>query len=79
MTSNTETPHAPLTDCRTGLAWFKSSYSTQDNGNCIEVADVRAHGGIAIRDSKNPTGPMLMVSPDAFTRFIDARSEPNGI
>ncbi|MFJ4689305.1 DUF397 domain-containing protein [Streptomyces sp. NPDC088789] len=56
--------------------WMKSSHSSQDNGNCIEVADVRAHGGIAIRDSKNPTGPVLMVSVNAFAHFIDARRAP---
>jgi hypothetical protein len=79
MSNSNDTPHAPLPDCRTALAWFKSSYSTQDNGNCIEVADARAHGGIAIRDSKNPSGPVLMVSPDAFAHFIEARREPAGI
>ncbi|MFE7129354.1 DUF397 domain-containing protein [Streptomyces sp. NPDC057638] len=61
------------------MTWRKSSYSGGDQGQYVEVADVRAHGGIAVRDSKNPTGPMLMVSPDAFTRFIDAQRDPNGI
>ncbi|MFF3556251.1 DUF397 domain-containing protein [Streptomyces tsukubensis] len=79
MSNSNDTPHAPLSDCCTALAWFKSSYSTQDNGNCVEVADARAHGGIAIRDSKIPSGPMLMVSPGAFTRFIDARRESAGV
>ncbi|MFD5553772.1 DUF397 domain-containing protein [Streptomyces sp. NPDC127068] len=79
MTSNSDTQHGPLADYSTEPDWFKSSYSTQDNGNCIEVADLRAHGCIAIRDSKTPTGPVLMVSFDAFTSFIDARREPNDI
>ncbi|MFI1830726.1 DUF397 domain-containing protein [Streptomyces sp. NPDC020412] len=74
MTSNA-TQHGPLANHCTELAWFKSSYSSQDNGNCIEIADARAHGGIAIRDSKNPTGPVLVVSIQAFADFVDARRD----
>ena len=42
-------------------AWRKSSYSGGSTGNCVEVAE--ANGGIAIRDSKNPAGPVLFLSP----------------
>lgn len=45
-------------------AWRKSSHSTQE-GQCVEVADVA--GAIAVRDSKNPAGPMLIVSRRALT------------
>lgn len=42
--------------------WRKSSYSGGDNGNCVEV-----HGTLdAVRDSKNPDGPVLTVDLRAF-------------
>ncbi|MGH3965140.1 MAG: DUF397 domain-containing protein [Pseudonocardiaceae bacterium] len=48
------------------LAWRKSSHSGEDN-NCVELV----HTPGAIRDSKNPEGPVLLV-PDlpAFLRGI---------
>ncbi|MFF3730762.1 DUF397 domain-containing protein [Streptomyces sp. NPDC002476] len=52
-------------------AWFKSSYSNDTGGSCVEVADVtRTHSGIAIRDSKIPSGPALLFTPDVFAGFI---------
>lgn len=50
------------------LEWVKSSYSG-NNGNCVEVA-VLPGGGRALRDSKDPSGPMLTFSADEFTAFI---------
>ncbi|MFE5122072.1 DUF397 domain-containing protein [Streptomyces sp. NPDC056669] len=53
--------------------WFKSSYS--DNGtNCVEVADLSTspYRAIAIRDSKDPNSPALLVSPDGWASFITA-------
>ena len=38
------------------LAWRKSSYSSGQNGACVELA----YAG-AVRDSKNPGGPVLRV------------------
>ncbi|WBP92011.1 DUF397 domain-containing protein [Kitasatospora cathayae] len=55
-----------------GLAdWFKSSYSGSGN-NCVEVADLTAthFGAMAIRDSKNPDGPALLVTPEAFAGLV---------
>ncbi|MFJ4342598.1 DUF397 domain-containing protein [Streptomyces sp. NPDC088915] len=52
--------------------WVKSSYSGE-NGQCIEAADVRpSHTGIAVRDSKNPAGPALLVHGGAFSTFVTA-------
>ncbi|TDC66948.1 DUF397 domain-containing protein [Actinomadura sp. GC306] len=45
-------------------AWRKSSRSSNNGGNCIEVA--RISGIVAIRDSKNPHGPKLHLSPHDF-------------
>jgi hypothetical protein len=47
--------------------WFKSSRSAA-NGACVEVAFVTE--AVAVRDSKNPTGPALRFSPDAWRDFV---------
>jgi hypothetical protein len=39
------------------MHWRKASLSTQ-NGACVELAPLTA-GGVAIRDSKDPRGPVL--------------------
>jgi hypothetical protein len=51
-------------------AWHTSSYSAQNNGKCVEVATLPT-GEIAIRDSKNRSGPALRVPPSAWTAFLD--------
>ncbi|MBW8740858.1 MAG: DUF397 domain-containing protein [Streptomyces turgidiscabies] len=52
-------------------AWFKSSYSDQTGGNCVEVAHLTpTHARIAVRDSKHPEGPALTLPPSAFTAFV---------
>lgn len=53
------------------LTWRKSSYSgTQGTGSCVEVA--RVPDAVAVRDSKDPDGPVLAVSPAAFANFVRA-------
>ncbi|SDO96226.1 DUF397 domain-containing protein [Actinacidiphila guanduensis] len=54
-----------------GVAWRKSSYSNQEGGDCVEVA-VPSPTAIAVRDSKNPHGPALVFTADAWTSFVDA-------
>jgi hypothetical protein len=51
----------------TGATWFKSSKSA-NNGQCVEVAFV--DGGVAVRDSKNPTGPALVISASEWSAFV---------
>lgn len=56
----------------TGLSttrWRKSSYSNPDGGNCVEVAD-GLPVTVPVRDSKNTTGPVLMVRHRAWNRFV---------
>lgn len=45
----------------------KSSYSDFDN-ECVEVA-TNIPARIMIRDSKNPTGPCIRVTPQAWSTF----------
>ncbi|MFJ4833637.1 DUF397 domain-containing protein [Streptomyces sp. NPDC088747] len=51
------------------LRWFKSSYSSGGDGDCVEVATCPAT--IHIRDSKNTRGPQLALSPSAWTDFVE--------
>jgi len=44
------------------LPWRKSSRSSGSGQNCVEVAAYRP-GVVAVRDSKDPNGPALVVSP----------------
>ncbi|MEU1486346.1 DUF397 domain-containing protein [Streptomyces sp. NPDC005752] len=52
----------------TNLCWFKSSYSGNQGGDCLEVAI--CHHTIHIRDSKDLTVPPLALSPSAWTAFL---------
>lgn len=45
-----------------------STYST-DNGNCVEVA-ANLPGLVAVRDSKVPAGPALVVAPAQWSAFL---------
>ncbi|MEU6985457.1 DUF397 domain-containing protein [Streptomyces sp. NPDC046324] len=54
-------------------AWRKSSHSGPTGGDCVEVADLTAH--VAVRDSKNPEGPVFLASPAAFSAFVTATAE----
>ncbi|GAA4564619.1 DUF397 domain-containing protein [Micromonospora coerulea] len=57
----------------TGAIWRTSSRSN-DQGLCVEVAAnvVVAHGLVGVRDSKDPSGPTLAVSPPGWTAFVTA-------
>ena len=50
------------------VTWRKSSYSSGGGNQCVEVAVTPA--GVAIRDSKNPAGPVHLVSREAFRDLI---------
>jgi predicted secreted Zn-dependent protease len=51
-----------------GATWRKASYSTGNGGACVEVAS-NLPGTVAVRDSKNPAGPALLFTPDAWDAF----------
>jgi hypothetical protein len=50
------------------VTWRKSRRSNA-SGNCVEVTTLAEGQRLAIRDSKNPTGPVLLVSPDDWRSF----------
>jgi hypothetical protein len=52
----------------TRAVWRKSSRSGDNGGNCVEVAR-NLPGVVAIRDSKDPGGPVLVVSRDEWAAF----------
>ncbi|MFI2778161.1 DUF397 domain-containing protein [Streptomyces sp. ALB3] len=50
------------------LTWCKSSYSSNDGPDCVEVAaSVRT---VHVRDSKNVPGPQLGFTRAAWTDFV---------
>ncbi|WP_329564373.1 DUF397 domain-containing protein [Kitasatospora sp. NBC_01266] len=64
--------HIDLTDAR----WVKSGYS-DNGGNCVEWAPEFAPlGSVPVRDSKDPHGPALVFTTDAWRAF--ARSTAAG-
>ncbi|MER7164656.1 DUF397 domain-containing protein [Micromonospora sp. NPDC000207] len=52
----------------TGAVWRKSSRSN-NGGECVEVAD-NLPGVVGLRDSKDPTGPLLTFEPTVWARFV---------
>jgi hypothetical protein len=60
--------HKPSREDATAPEWIKSSYSTPDGPDCVEVATAPAT--VLIRDSKNPGGPRLALAPTAWSAFL---------
>jgi hypothetical protein len=52
---------------RAGLTWLKAQYSGH-NGQCVEVASTADK--VAIRDSKDPDGPILVYTAAEFKAFL---------
>lgn len=48
--------------------WRKSSYSVGAGSTCVEVS-IRVDG-VAVRDSKNPTGPVLRFTMQEWRVFL---------
>ncbi|CCH35745.1 DUF397 domain-containing protein [Actinosynnema sp. NPDC047251] len=53
------------------LAWRKSSYSGGANTDCVEIASTGSR--MAVRDSKNPTGPVIAFPVVKWQAFVAAR------
>lgn len=48
--------------------WRKSSFSSGNDGNCVEVAFLG--DSVGMRDSKNPSGPVLSVGPAGLAELV---------
>lgn len=53
----------------TGAIWRKSERSN-NGGNCVEVAR-NLPGIVAVRDSKNASGPSLVLSRSDWSAFLE--------
>lgn len=49
--------------------WRKSTRSSNGGDTCVEVAD-NLPGRVLVRDSKDPSGPIITVDPVAWRAFI---------
>jgi hypothetical protein len=57
-----------------GAAWRTSSYSGGNGGQCVQVTATASQHSTpaavcAVRDSRNPDGPVLAFSPGQWQRF----------
>lgn len=48
--------------------WRKSSRSSASGSDCVEVAEMA--GAVAVRDSKDSTGPVLRFTPCTWMKFV---------
>jgi predicted secreted Zn-dependent protease len=55
-------------DLTSTLDWRKASAS--GNNGCVELAPL-PEGGVAVRDSKNPAGPVLSFTRHEWISFCD--------
>jgi hypothetical protein len=60
-----------------GLAWFKSSYSGAEGGQCVEIAAGTAV--VHVRDSKAATGPVVTVSREAWAGLVGLASAERAV
>ncbi|MFF2539761.1 DUF397 domain-containing protein [Streptomyces cyaneofuscatus] len=51
--------------------WRSSNYSNSNGGECVQVSD-DFPGLVPVRDSKNPTGPALVLRAAAWSAFISS-------
>ncbi|MFI6235733.1 DUF397 domain-containing protein [Micromonospora sp. NPDC050784] len=56
-----------------GAVWRTSTRS--GNSECVEVAD-NLPGMVGVRDSKDPTGPVLVFAPAAWRAFVAVARRP---
>lgn len=55
------------------VVWRKSRRSNP-SGNCVELAEL-AGGGVAVRNSRHPSGPALIYTPAEITAFIQGAKD----
>ena len=57
-----------ITNSYDELTWRKSTFSG-NQGNCVEVADL-PDGGIAVRHSQHPAGPVIEYTAAEWDAFL---------
>ncbi|MBD0735471.1 DUF397 domain-containing protein [Streptomyces sp. CBMA29] len=58
----------PSADSAAGPHWIKSSYSSNEGPECVEVA--ASLGMVRVRDSKDPKDPQLAFGPAEWSAFL---------
>ncbi|MEV5829163.1 DUF397 domain-containing protein [Spirillospora sp. NPDC052242] len=53
--------------------WRKATRSGSNGGDCVELASLS--GTVAVRDSKDPDGPVLLLSRTALREAVRAASD----
>ncbi|ATO15310.1 DUF397 domain-containing protein [Micromonospora sp. WMMA2032] len=53
----------------TGATWRKSTRSSGNSGDCVEVAD-NVPGVVGVRDSKDRQGPALTFTAESWAAFV---------
>jgi hypothetical protein len=51
--------------------WRKARLTGENGGNCVELAGLTGKV-VAVRDSKDPDGPVLLVTPSALRAAVRA-------
>ncbi|MEO3826040.1 DUF397 domain-containing protein [Actinomadura sp. B10D3] len=60
-----------LTDAK----WRRSSYSGSNGGNCVELAGLAGASVVAVRDSKDPDGPVLLLTRAALRTAVQSAAD----
>ncbi len=59
----------------TGARWRTATRSSNNGGDCVEVAD-NLPGRVLVRDSKNRDAGTLTFTPDAWRAFVATTPSP---
>ncbi|MFE7132545.1 DUF397 domain-containing protein [Streptomyces sp. NPDC057638] len=54
--------------------WYTSSHSNNQGGQCVAAA--RLPAAMALRDTKDPRGSVVIVGDGAWTRFLTSLNAP---
>ncbi|MEU5992087.1 DUF397 domain-containing protein [Spirillospora sp. NPDC047418] len=55
--------------------WRKATHSGENGGNCVELADVAGASVVAVRDSKDPDGPVLLLTRAALRIAVQTATD----
>lgn len=70
MTDLKQMSGLPSSEFPDDLEW-KKAFKSNPSGNCVEIAAMR-DGHMAVRDSKNPAGPVLVFNQTEWDVFKGA-------